>query len=208
MPVLLVNTRSGVTAVLVQEVLAGTDLVVKEFSRYVPKSPGIVGATILGDGKVTPVLDLPELMSRSQRPIGQISAEALPEEVRDSSLLPMALVADDSLSARKALVQVMQDAGYQVREARDGMEAAQVTEVQRPDIILADLEMPRMNGIELTAHLRANPETANLPVIMITSRSTAKHRQQAEEAGVNVYLTKPFLDDDLLDQVAALRGQI
>lgn len=208
MPVLLVNTRSGMTAVLVQEVLAGTDLVVKEFSRYVPISPGVVGATILGDGKVTPVLDLPELMSSRQRQIGQTSTETLPEEVQDSSLLPMALVADDSLSARKALVQVMEDAGYQVREARDGMEAVQVTEIQRPDIILADLEMPRMNGIELTAHLRANPETANLPVIMITSRSTAKHRQQAEEAGVNVYLTKPFLDDDLLDQVATLRGQI
>jgi chemosensory pili system protein ChpA (sensor histidine kinase/response regulator) len=70
------------------------------------------------------------------------------------------------------------------------------------------MEMPRMNGIELTSHLRARPETMDLPVIMITSRSTAKHRQQAEEAGVNVYLTKPFLDDELLDHVARLRGQI
>jgi chemosensory pili system protein ChpA (sensor histidine kinase/response regulator) len=206
--VLLVNTRSGVTAVSVQEVLAGTDLVIKEFSRYVPRRPGIVGATILGDGKVTPVLDLPELMSVAHRPVGQTVAEVLPEAELETSQLPIALVADDSLSARKALVQVMQDAGYQVREARDGMEAVQMADAKRPDIVLADMEMPRMNGIELTAHLRARPDTMELPVIMITSRSTAKHRNQAEAAGVNVYLTKPFLDDELLDHVAALRGQI
>lgn len=208
MPVLLVNTRSGVTAVRVQEVLAGTDLVIKEFSRYVPRPPGIVGATILGDGKVTPVLDLPELMSGAHRPFGQAVTEAVAEEGQKKSHQPVALVADDSLSARKALVQVMEDAGYEVRAARDGMEAVQLAEAKRPDIVLADMEMPRMNGIELTAHLRARPETMELPVIMITSRSTAKHRRQAEDAGVNVYLTKPFLDDELLDHVAALRGQI
>ena len=207
MPVLLVRERSGVTAVPVEEVLAGTDLVVKEFGHYVPRLPGMLGATILGDGAVTPVLDLPELMSGARGKAAQLSAVAPLAADLEEPHLPMALVVDDSLSARRALVQVMEDAGYEVREARDGMEAAQLVQARRPAIVLADMEMPRMNGIELTAHLRARPETADLPVIMITSRSTAKHRQQAEAAGVNVYLTKPFLDDQLLEHVAELGGQ-
>ena len=206
MPVLLVNTLSGVNAVPVQEILRATDLVVKEFGRYVPRMPGILGATILGDGAVTPVLDLPELMHAVHRPLEPISDRPIESE-RAVGSLPLALVADDSLSARKAMVQVMQDAGYEVREARDGMEAVQLVEAERPDIVLVDMEMPRMNGIELTAHLRTRRLTADLPVIMVTSRSTTKHRQQAEAAGVDVYLTKPFQDDELLDQVARLRSR-
>jgi len=174
----------------------------------VPRLPGIVGATILGDGAVTPVLDLPELMAGARRPIGLAAAEAVADARQEGQRRPVALVVDDSLSARRALVQVMEDAGYDVRAARDGLEAVEIAQGKRPDIVLADMEMPRMNGIELTSHLRARPETADLPVIMITSRSTAKHRQQAEAAGVSVYLTKPFLDDELLDHVAALRGQL
>ncbi len=211
MPVLLVRTRTGISAVAVQEVLAGTDLVVKEFGCYLPRLPGIVGATILGDGTVTPVLDLPEMMSAARgntlkTPLAM--ALAADEVEQAAPALPLALVVDDSLSARRALAQVMADAGYEVREARDGHEAVQQVEGQCPDIVLADMEMPRMNGIELTAHLRAHQETAELPVIMISSRSTAKHRQQAESAGVDIYLTKPFQDDQLLDHVAVLRGQI
>jgi chemosensory pili system protein ChpA (sensor histidine kinase/response regulator) len=208
MPVLLVRDRTGITAVAVQEVTAGTDLVVKEFGRYVPRLPGIVGATILGDGAVTPVLDLPELMSGARRPASQAASSTAADAMPEAPRLPLALVVDDSLSARRALAQVMAEAGYEVREARDGLEAVEIAQGRRPDVVLADMEMPRMNGIELTAHLRARPETADLPVIMVTSRSTAKHRQQAEAAGVNVYLTKPFLDDQLLDHVATLRGQL
>ena len=207
MPVLLVRGRSGVTAVPVQEVLSGTDLVVKELGRYIPRLPGMLGATILGDGAVTPVLDLPELISGPHRKSAQPRTAAAIEKELETPRLPLALVVDDSLSARRALIQVMEDAGYQVRAARDGLEAVQQIETQRPDILLADMEIPRMNGIELTAHLRARPETVDLPVIMVTSRSSTKHRRRAEEAGVDVYLTKPFPDDQLLDQVALLRGR-
>jgi chemosensory pili system protein ChpA (sensor histidine kinase/response regulator) len=114
------------------------------------------------------------------------------------------LVVDDSLSARRALAQFIQDCGFEVRSARDGMEAAQSALVRVPDLVIADLEMPRMNGIELTAHLRATPICARVPVIMITSRSTAKHREQALAAGVNYYLNKPYSEDDLLAKVREL----
>jgi len=96
--------------------------------------------------------------------------------------------------------------GFDVRSAIDGLEAVAIIDKWKPGIVLVDMEMPRMNGLELTAHLRARPDTATIPVIMITSRSTEKHRQQAAAAGVNAYLTKPFGEDELLRHVAALTG--
>jgi chemosensory pili system protein ChpA (sensor histidine kinase/response regulator) len=91
-----------------------------------------------------------------------------------------------------------------VNEARDGMEALERMTDRRPDIMLVDMEMPRMNGIELTAHVRSRVDTANIPIIMVTSRSTQKHREQAKAAGVNEYMTKPFSEDTLLEKVQSL----
>ena len=119
----------------------------------------------------------------------------------------MALVVDDSLSARRALAQAVEDAGLEVRTARDGLEAVAMIETHRPDLLLVDLEMPRMNGLELTSHVRGRDATRTLPVIMVTSRSTAKHRRGAQAVGVNFYMTKPFADEELLQNIdAALSG--
>ncbi len=203
--VLLVREETGNRrAVLVQNIVDSRDLVVKNLGAYLPKLNGIVGATILGDGSVAPVLDLPELLRAPAvfQPASPIVGPAVPSATE--ARRPFALAVDDSLSARRSLAQCVQDAGFEVRTARDGLEAIAIIQGRRPDIVLADLEMPRMNGLELTSHLRANPATRDLPVIMITSRSTAKHRREAERAGVDVYLTKPFVEDELLDQVHRL----
>ena len=120
--------------------------------------------------------------------------------------LPLALVVDDSLSARRSLAQFLQDAGYEVRTARDGLEAVDMLNALEPQVLLVDLEMPRMNGIELTGHVRSVPRLAAVPIIMITSRSAAKHRQEAQTAGVDVYLTKPFAEDELLDHLRMARS--
>lgn len=204
-PVLLVRDETGISAVFVDQVLEGRDLVVKKLGAYVPKLRGIVGVTILGDGAVVPVLDLPELLQIGHQEQLLPVAEA-GRTSNGASRLPLALVVDDSLSARRALEQVMADSGYDVSAARDGMEAVELIEKTCPDIVLADLEMPRMNGIELIAHLRAQNKTASLPVIIISSRSTKKHREQAVAAGVNIYLTKPFAEDELLEHVHSLVG--
>ncbi len=119
---------------------------------------------------------------------------------------PIAIVVDDSLSARRALAQLLTDAGYEVQTACDGLEAVDLLGSVRPDIMFVDMEMPRMNGIELTAHLRSRGGFDELPVVMITSRSTEKHRRQAADAGVNLYLTKPFSDDQLISQIEELTG--
>jgi len=111
------------------------------------------------------------------------------------------LIVDDSLSVRKSLSQLVGDAGYGCDTARDGMEAWDKIQQKQPSVILVDMEMPRMNGIELTNRIRANEQTRDIPVVMITSRSMQKHRNAAEKAGVTRYVTKPFVEADLLTQI-------
>jgi chemosensory pili system protein ChpA (sensor histidine kinase/response regulator) len=199
--VLLVQCERQLMAVLASAILDSRDIVIKPLSPYLARIPGIMGATILGDGAVAAVIDLPELL---RAPIlagqGWDSAE---EELAAPSL-PAVLVVDDSLSNRRALEQLLADAGFQVRLARDGVEAAEQMARDRPDIVLTDLEMPRMNGLELAAHIRAQPDGKTLPIIMITSRTTQRHRQLAAAAGIDFYLAKPVLEDDLLDKINGL----
>ncbi|MFN0315598.1 MAG: response regulator, partial [Burkholderiales bacterium] len=204
-PMLMVQAGTGTTAIQVEAVIESRDLVVKGFGRYLTKIRGVIGATILGDGSVTPVLDLPELLRAPvEAGLRTQSSQTSSSIVRAG--LPKVLVVDDSLSARRSLAQFMQDSGFEVRTARDGLEAIEVIEAVKPDILLVDMEMPRMNGIELTSYVRGAPALGNLPIIMITSRSTAKHREQATSAGVNAYLTKPFSEDELLAHVHRLRA--
>jgi chemotaxis protein histidine kinase CheA/ActR/RegA family two-component response regulator len=210
-PALKVADGSGGTqVVLVQEVLDSRELVVKGMGQYIPKLSGVTGATILGDGSVAAVLDLPEVIRVAAGPtlVTPVAPEQPAPRV-SAGTAPCALVVDDSLSARRALAQFAKDAGFEVRTAQDGLEAVAIIDARQPDILLVDMEMPRMNGLELTAHVRGSEATKHLPIIMITSRSTEKHRREAQSAGVDVYLTKPYAEDELLEhiqQLTALRG--
>ena len=204
--VILMEIDEQIEAVMVDEVVGSRELVVKTLGQYMPKLTGIVGATILGDGQVSPVLDLVEML-RQPVAFEQHAADEYGRMNSDSaSSRPVAIVVDDSLSARRALAQLLTDAGYEVQMACDGLEAVDLLGSVRPDIMFVDMEMPRMNGIELTAHLRSRGGFEELPVVMITSRSTEKHRRQAADAGVNLYLTKPFSDDQLISQIEELTG--
>jgi chemosensory pili system protein ChpA (sensor histidine kinase/response regulator) len=207
-PALLVELAADrLCAVLVPSVLDTVDLVVKPLGAFVPRAVGVVGATILGNGSVAPVVDLPDLLRAGAReqPVNRhAAAHAVSEPGSNKLQQPTVLVVDDSLSVRRSMEQLLRDSGYAVRLARDGMEAVAMIEADQPDLLLVDLEMPRMNGMELTAHVRNRAQTRGLPVIMITSRSTEKHRKQAETAGVNHYMTKPFADEVLLAQMDTL----
>ena len=208
-PLLLTRMDNGsINAILVQEVLDGREVVLKNFGKYVPKIQGAIGAVILGDGSVAPVIDLVELL---RVPVQHTLDEQLmvlkgADQQNEPADMRTALVVDDSLTARRAAAKVMKDAGYIVRTAIDGLEAVAILQNFVPDVMLVDMEMPRMNGLELTAHVRNAERTKQVPVIMITSRSTEKHRQQGKAVGVNVYLTKPFSDEVLLDHVTQLTG--
>jgi chemosensory pili system protein ChpA (sensor histidine kinase/response regulator) len=209
-PILLTRMEDGVMkAIMVQEILDGRDVVLKNFGRYVAKIHGVIGAVILGDGSVAPVIDLVELLRIPVQHALSDQAANLPitELHSESPDSLAALVVDDSLTARRAAAKVMKDAGYTVRTAIDGLEAVAILKNFSPDVMMVDMEMPRMNGLELTAHVRNAERTRHIPVIMITSRSTEKHRQQAKLAGVDVYITKPFADEVLLNHVERLAGR-
>jgi chemotaxis protein histidine kinase CheA/ActR/RegA family two-component response regulator len=205
-PVLLVRLEDGTErAVLVQEILESREVVMKKFSRFVPQVDGIIGAAILGNGEVAPVIDLFDLLHAPLKKLlaaqpGQAEGVAPRPERRPRR----ALVVDDSLSARRAVVQVLKDEGYEIRTANDGLDAVAILEKWVPDIIISDMEMPRMNGLELTSNVRHAEQTKDVPVIMVTSRSTAKHRQMSAAAGVSLHMIKPFSDDELVRQVAKL----
>ncbi|ESS67173.1 gliding motility regulatory protein FrzE [Methyloglobulus morosus KoM1] len=204
--ILLVQNENQTTAVLLDAIFDSLEVVIKGLGRYLGKVPGYIGATILGDGTVTPVVDIPELL---RAPVRVLTGDYVaPVEMADPTLnLPTVLVVDDSLSQRRALEQLLADAGYRVRSARDGIEATDILAHFKPDVVLTDLEMPRMNGIELTAHIRSHANTSSLPVIMVTSRTTQKHKKMAEDAGVNAYITKPVREEDLLTEMENLMAQ-
>jgi chemosensory pili system protein ChpA (sensor histidine kinase/response regulator) len=205
--VVVVDTDGGPIAVLVDAVLDANELVTRRAGRYLKRIPGVAGIGISGDGSLIPLLDVAELARAPREHALRAAAEARSQAqaVRRSRVL----VVDDSLSVRRALGTLLEDHGYDVTLARDGLEAVKALDVARPDALLTDLEMPNMNGLELTAHVRARAELAALPIIMITSRSMDKHRRQALSVGVNVYLTKPYTDLELLQQVAtAVTGRV
>jgi CheY-like chemotaxis protein len=130
----------------------------------------------------------------------------VPRALRPERAAPSVLIVDDSLSVRSSLQQLILDAGFRAQTARDGLEAVEAMRQFRPDVVLTDLEMPNMNGLELTSHIRGREELKGLPVIMVSSRSQEKHRRQAEQAGVSRYVTKPYNESMLLEairQVAA-----
>lgn len=203
-PIILVKDDSGnTTAVQVQELIDSRDVVVKSMGAYIPKIQGIIGATVLGDGSIAPVIDLPELMQSASLMNDHLFSDDRDTEVSVETVVkpPYVLVVDDSLSARKSLAQFVQDLGLEVRTARDGLEAVSLIDARKPGLVLVDMEMPGMNGLELTSYIRASENVRDVPVIMITSRSTDKHRKIAMDKGVDHFMVKPFLEDELASHI-------
>ncbi len=201
----LMRVDGKATALLVDKLVDARDLIAKDLGQLLKGVKGLNGAAVLGDGSVAPLLDIAAMLREPAAGYGRdfAAAAAVDEPIQRTRIV----VVDDSLSVRRLLTQLLEDSGYAVEAAKDGMEAVQMIDAFRPHAVLTDLEMPNMNGLELTARLRAGKETQSLPVIMITSRSLDKHRRQAELSGVSVYLTKPYSDHDLLSHLQAqLKG--
>ncbi|TXI49487.1 MAG: hybrid sensor histidine kinase/response regulator [Lysobacter sp.] len=189
-----------VSVVLVQGIDEVRSTVVKPIGAYLPPIPAVRGITQLGDGGLAPVIDVDVLLQSLQSRALGTGALTL----ADTAPATRVVVADDSLSVRRALEQLMQDAGFEVETARDGFEALAAIQAKPTHAVLVDLEMPRMNGLEVTRNLRTHAETRDLPVVMITSRATEKHQAMAEQAGVTRMLGKPFSEDSLVALVREL----
>lgn len=188
------------SVVLVRSVDEVRSVVVKPLGAYLPPIPAVRGITQLGDGGLAPVIDLDVLLQSSH----ERRFDTARLSVSTAAAVTRVVVADDSLSVRRALEQLMQDAGFEVATARDGFEALAQVQAKPTHALLVDLEMPRMNGLEVARNLRTQTATRDLPVVMITSRATDKHMAMAEQAGVTRLLGKPFSEDILVALVRDL----
>ena len=200
---IITDDKNKKYAVVIDQIYDTRDIVTKPLSKYIPKVLGLLGTTILGNGSVTTVIDIVELLKNSNA----LSKENSFSKSIDKSEKHhrYALIVEDAISTRKLLAQFMRDLGFVVNTAKDGVEAIQQIQKQTPSIVLTDLEMPRMNGLELSDHLRSNEDTAFTPIIMITSKSTEKHRKEARRLGVSAYITKPYNEDVLLELINSFK---
>ncbi len=204
-PCVLARAATGTIALVVDAVVDARELILQDVGRLTRRIPGVVGGAMRGDGKPMFVLDVPAL-ERSARSHGRVSA-SLALRRRLAIKKTRVLVVDDALSVRRSMEQLLQDAGYEVSSANDGFLALDSMRDKPPAIVLTDLEMPNLNGLDLTKRIREVPHFMGLPVIMITSRASDKHRELAENAGVDLYLTKPYTDAALLEHVRRLTSQ-
>ncbi len=199
-------------AVQVDDIVGTREIVVKTLGPQFSAVPGLGGATILSDGQVVVILDLNELArvaikdltAISQTDTQQIEQHTPARHPLSVGISPCILVVDDSVTVRKVTSRILRRQGYQVITAKDGIDALKTLQEQIPAAILLDIEMPRMDGFEVAARVRASEELKHIPIVMITSRTGDKHRERALELGVDQYMGKPYQEEQLLDTLNEL----
>ncbi|MBD8577714.1 Hpt domain-containing protein [Pseudomonas syringae] len=202
LPVLLVHLQDQWVAVQVDALAGSREIVVKSLGAQFAQVQGLSGATILGDGRVVLILDLPAYVRTWQGRAPQALARDAASWLHETG--PRALrvmVVDDSVTVRKVTGRLLERHGMQVVTAKDGVDAMALLEDYTPDILLLDIEMPRMDGFEVATRIRQDERLKDLPIIMITSRSGHKHRDRATAIGVNDYLSKPYQESVLIDSI-------
>ena len=203
MPLLLARSGDLRVAICVDQVLGSREIVVKPTGPQVSSIQGIFGATVMGDGSVVIILDVAPLVRRRAAEAARMVEEVVHEEVAVRRI-PLVMVVDDSITMRKVSGRVLERNNYEVVTAKDGVDAIEKMAERVPDLMLLDIEMPRMDGYELATHMRNDARLAGVPIIMITSRTGEKHRQRAFEIGVNRYLGKPYQEAELIRNVKDL----
>jgi chemosensory pili system protein ChpA (sensor histidine kinase/response regulator) len=192
--------RSGVQriALHVTELMGNHEIVVKKIGPQLSRVPGVGGATVLADGRIALIVNPVHLAQRA-RMAPPAGAPAEPAVAKPAA--PLIMVVDDSLTVRKIASRLLEREGYQVLTAKDGVDALEQIKDTLPDVMLVDIEMPRMDGFDLTRTLRGDPRTLGIPIIIISSRTAEKHRSRAAQLGIQSFLGKPYQESELLQQV-------
>ncbi|HYD95611.1 MAG TPA: Hpt domain-containing protein [Noviherbaspirillum sp.] len=223
-PLLILKSGNERVAIHVDEVIGNREVVVKNIGPQLARMSGIAGATVLGSGDIVLILNPVPLAQRAahEQPraprlapsdalesMGAVAEMALQEPAVPASepvqglrTQNIVMVVDDSLTVRRVTQRLLTREGYQVVLAKDGVDALEHLQSMTPDVMLVDIEMPRMDGFDLTRNVRGDERTRHIPIIMITSRTAAKHRNYALELGVNEYLGKPYQEEQLLALIA------
>jgi chemosensory pili system protein ChpA (sensor histidine kinase/response regulator) len=214
--IIVLRSAGNLLALQVDRVLGEQEIVIKQLQGPVPKPIGIAGATVLGDGRIMPIADVLELIELSRGVIrkegsGSVwSSLQTANEAPAAKTEPMVLIVDDSITVRELLSMTFNKSGYRVEQARDGQEAWDKLLGGLPcDIVFCDIEMPRMDGLELLSRIQKNDKLNHLPVAMLTSRGASRHQQMAAELGASGYFTKPYLEEALLDAAQRMmKGEV
>jgi len=200
-PVTLVVESGGKRGAMAIDTLEGQrEIVIKSLGSHLRYVKGISGVTIKGDGNVVPILNLEELFwEKTDDSDVLISDDGL------MKAMPMEImVIDDSVSIRKVVSRLMEDQGWKVQTAKDGLNAMEKLRDSKPDLIVLDIEMPRMNGYEFLGALKTQPAYQDIPVVMLTSRNAAKHRDKAKALGARGFVVKPYNDDEFINLILQL----
>ncbi len=203
-PVIFSRSGDVRVALHVDEVLGNREIVVKTLGKQLSQIKGLAGASILADGSVVLILDVNGLVRHSVQSAVKVlyqSGEGAAGSTRDT-----VMVVDDSITMRRVASKLLERHNYQVVTAKDGVDALAQLEDVRPDVMLLDIEMPRMDGFELATHMQNEESYAKIPIIMITSRTGEKHRDRAFEIGVTDYMGKPYQEDELIDTIENALG--
>jgi len=221
-PVIAIHSTHRRLAIHVDEVIGNREVVVKNIGPQLARMLGIAGATVLGTGEVVLIIDPTQLYGRvparqtkvaplsSTGAVGEIIEGAVPAQtatvVMDTT--PVVMVVDDSVTVRRVTQRMLLREGYQVVLAKDGVDALEQLQDVTPDVMLVDIEMPRMDGFDLTRNVRSDNRFKSIPIVMITSRTADKHRNYAMDLGVNVYLGKPYNETELAQIIKDLLAEV
>ena len=203
--VMLLKSANRRVAVHVDRLTRNQEVVVKNIGPQLARVIGVAGATVLGSGEIVLIINPVELASHAER-LAATAVDAEPAVIEQEVAAPLQTqpliqVVDDSLTVRKITGRLLERQGYQVLTAKDGVEALQQLQDLKPDVMLVDIEMPRMDGFELTRNVRSNAGTRDIPIVMISSRTADKHRKFAADLGVNLFLGKPYQEEELLEHI-------
>lgn len=202
-PVLLLQSSNSHLAVQVDALMDNQEVVIKNTGPQISQAPGIEGATLSGDGLPVLILNPLKLLQRGdvQKVLTMPFETLMEQSARKEDASTVVLVVDDSLTVRKVTTRLLEREGFRVLTAKNGLEATEILVHNKPDIVLADLEMPKLNGFELIGKIRENPDTAHVPIIVISSRTAEKHREMARQLGANFFIGKPYKEDELLERM-------
>jgi chemosensory pili system protein ChpA (sensor histidine kinase/response regulator) len=202
---LILRAGEQKAAIRAPRLLPHREVVIKPVGPQISSIPGILGGSISAEGEVIVILDPGPLIRHALIHGSAAAAEPLPVAAGPQRTLVM--VIDDSITMRKVTSRVLEGLNFEVMTAKDGVDALEQMQERTPDIILCDIEMPRMDGYELTERARDDSRLRAIPIIMITSRAGQKHRDRAMRAGANAYLTKPYQENDLINEIERLLAE-
>ncbi len=198
--ILVVNSVGRRNAMVIDHLIGQREIVIKSTGSHLRYVKGVSGVTIMGDGSVVPILNMDALLGEEPVKTDVIGADIQTGPAKSLEIL----VVDDSVSIRQVVSRLIEDQGWRAQTAKDGIDALEKLREIHPDLIILDIEMPRMNGYEFINALKTQPRYGDIPIVMLTSRTAAKHRDKAAALGVKGFIVKPYNDDEFINVINAL----